>query len=419
MRPPNKRALVALPDLVLGGSILSAVEIAARIHEQSLWNVSIYAPGGPARRVIEERGLTHIEAPELGRMPVSPGAIAHLRRTVREHNIDLVHAWDWHMLHRCYLGLQFTGFPVLGSWTAMSVPRGLPHALPIGFVTPEIRDQDRRRSGRNFVQEYPINFAEDDPASIDRQFFRSEYGIGADQTLLAIVSRLSTWMKRESIARSIEATRLLAAEHDVVLAVVGDGDAGPELRALGEEVNRSIGRNVVRFTGALVDPRPAYAAADISLGMGTSIVRAMAFGVPGIVVGERGFCSLYDERSADGLGDAGFYGFDRPEGANERLAEIIRPLLGRADLRHQLGAWSAKTVMSRFTVERTADVIAAQYDLSVSTPVRRSPVAFGRELATLGRGMTAQAVKSLVPNNVKTAARRRHTVPLTEIGVSR
>ena len=39
----------------------------------------------------------------------------------------------------------------------------------------------------------------------------------------------------------------------------------------------AAGRTVISFAGMLVDPRAAYSAADIVVGMGSSALRAMAF----------------------------------------------------------------------------------------------------------------------------------------------
>ena len=55
-----------------------------------------------------------------------------------------------------------------------------------------------------------------------------------------------------------------------------------------------VGRDVVLVTGALLDPRPAYAAADIVIGMGSSALKGMAFGKPLVVQGEQGFWKLLE-----------------------------------------------------------------------------------------------------------------------------
>ena len=77
----------------------------------------------------------------------------------------------------------------------------------------------------------------------------------------------------------------------------------------------------------MLDPRPAYAAADIVIGMGGSSLRGMAFGKPTIVVGigsSRRFFSR-DERP---LLHYGLYGEVPLHSENDALVEQIRRLAG-------------------------------------------------------------------------------------------
>ncbi|MDF2491460.1 MAG: glycosyltransferase, partial [Microbacterium sp.] len=70
---------------------------------------------------------------------------------------------------------------------------------------------------------------------------------------------------------------------------MGDGPARAEIEQRAAAVNAECGEGTVVVTGNLDDPRPAYAAADIALGMGGSALRALAYGAPLIVQGEHGF----------------------------------------------------------------------------------------------------------------------------------
>jgi glycosyltransferase involved in cell wall biosynthesis len=402
------RVLVALSSLDLGGSMLSAIELAASVQDQLGWEMVVYAPPGPAGKVVAERGLRFVEAP-AGGSTWSWRHYRHMRTVVACERPDLVHAWDWQLLFRSYYALHLQGVPVIGSCTAMSVPALLPWGLPISFVTAEIRAQDRYRRGANYLQEYPINMREDDPVAVNGAAFRAGIGVDPGQTLLVVVSRLARWMKREGIARTIEAVGRLAADRDIVLAVVGDGDARHELEAMGTAVNRSVGRQVVRFTGAMVDPRPAYAAADISLGMGTSIVRAMAFGVPGVVLGEEGFSAVYDLGTAGMLGDQGFYGLGDPVGADARLDAQLAQLIDQPGLRTELGQLSRDLVKARFSVDTVALDLAQRYrHVAAAAPDRSRPVVL-RAIRDAAIVAAAAPARRVVPDSVKFKLQRRHT----------
>ena len=70
--------------------------------------------------------------------------------------------------------------------------------------------------------------------------------------------------------------------------------------------------------GAMVDPRPAYAAADVVVGMGGSALRGMAFAKPVIVVGEKNFAEVFDQDTAQGFYDRGIYGLGDGSRATSR-----------------------------------------------------------------------------------------------------
>jgi hypothetical protein len=80
------------------------------------------------------------------------------------------------------------------------------------------------------------------------------------------------------------------------------------LERLANKVNGELRRPAVAVAGATLDPRPAYAAADIVVGMGGSALRGMAFGKPVVIVGERGFSAPFTPETADFFYYNGIYG---------------------------------------------------------------------------------------------------------------
>lgn len=119
--------------------------------------------------------------------------------------------------------------------------------------------------------------------------FAQTYGLAPEGCHVVVVSRLARALKADGILRTVDVVGRLAGTCAVDLTIVGDGDAREAIAERAQTVNTAAGRDVVRLTGALVDPRAAYDAADIVVGMGTSAGRAMAFAKPTVVIGERGF----------------------------------------------------------------------------------------------------------------------------------
>src|SRR4029453_15366294 len=106
---------------------------------------------------------------------------------------------------------------------------------------------------------------------IDGSGFRHEVGAG-DRALGVLVSRLAPRQKPVGIELALAAAGDLARGRPFLLAAGGEAAAG----------------DAVRLVGALADPRSAYAAADVVLGLGTSLLRGMAHGRPAVALGVDG-----------------------------------------------------------------------------------------------------------------------------------
>lgn len=375
------KVLVNTEFLELGGSIVTAVELAAAVRDLHGVDVVMFARNGPARRLLEDRGLPLVAAEHHGGSELS--FVRSLRAACATERPDLVHAWDRRAIHAAFYGAQVSyGIPVLGSVTEMLVPSFLPRGLAITYVTEEIR---RRDVGRELVmvQDPPVNARSDAPGVVDPAGFLSSAGLDAGAVHLVIVSRLAVQMKLESTLHAIDAVRRVGAEHALDLTIVGDGPARAQVEAAATEANAALGRTAVRLVGAMVDPRPAYAAADVVIGMGTSVVRGMCFAKPVVVVGELGYAEILDQRSAPRIARSGFYGFGSGSDIGGRhLAGLLVEMLQRR------GEWEEMGRLGRQLAETTFDtpIVASRlYDryrtLVAAGPVRRGPLLVAGNLA--------------------------------------
>jgi len=182
---------------------------------------------------------------------------------------------------------------------------------------------------------------------VDPTEFKARYNLRPDQLNLVIVSRLVESLKGEGLTRLIEAIASVGSQNSVRLIIVGGGDFRPALENQASAVNKMLNRDAIVFTGPMVDPRVAYAAADVVIGMGSSAMRGCAFAKPVIVVGERGFARLLSTESAAFLQDYVMYGVGN--GDNTELESILSQLtlLSRAEL-NELGDFSRDFVIQNF-----------------------------------------------------------------------
>ena len=161
-------------------------------------------------------------------------------------------------------------------------------------------------------------------------------------------------MKAESLRRTVAAVRTLGRELPLRYVIVGDGQGRPELERLAAETNTKLGRSAIVLTGELLDPRPAYAAADIVVGMGSSALRGMAFGKPVVIVGELGFSAPFNPQTQESFYYKGIYGRGEGGASNERHVADLRGLAEHRDQFPAIGEFSRQWVLRHFALEKVS-----------------------------------------------------------------
>ena len=375
------RILVYPHDLEIGGSQLNAVEFAAAIRDLG-HEVIVYGRPGALNSRIDELGLEFIESPRPSLRP-TPQIAAHLRTVVTQRGIDIVHGYEWPPILEAQMAVTGTSAVAVGTVMSMAVAPFIPRGVRLVVGTRQIAAHERW-AGRSSVHsiEPPVDLEYngvglgDDPVD-----FRRQFDIPAGLHLV-VVGRLAEDLKLEGLLTAIERTPLLAP--DAVLVIVGDGPARERVERAAEIANERAGRRAVVLTGAVDDPRPAYALADISLGMGGSALRAMAYGAPLVVQGEKGFWETLTPSSVGQFLWGGWYGVGA--GAHEGAARFdaaVQPLVHDAVLRQQLGAFATSTVTQRFSLTAAAVKLQAVYEAALAgrTELKAGAVASARVFA--------------------------------------
>ncbi len=340
--------IVVYPHLMtVGGSQLNAIELAAAVRDRGHEVTVFAAESGPLGETVDRLGLRLVLAPKHKKRPSIPIAFA-LRDLCRTDRIDIVHGYEWPPCLEAFYGpLLCDGVTVGATVMSMSVAPFIPSSVPLIVGTEQIAAAARQgRSGPVRVIEPPVDTDANHPG-IDGSAFRARYRLD-DRPTIVLVSRLAVALKLEGIERAMRAVALLAPETGAQLVVVGDGPAREHLEHVAAEVNASTGTKTVTLTGELADPRPAYAAGDVLLGMGGSALRAMAFAKPLVVLGELGFAELLTPDSTEIFLWQGFYGLGDGDQRPRGLADILRPLIDDPARRAELGAFAREFVEQRF-----------------------------------------------------------------------
>jgi glycosyltransferase involved in cell wall biosynthesis len=226
--------------------------------------------GQPVTTVALARGTQEagLDVPVLGRRARSPQTLGALRRASAQASVVIAHGST--TLSACAIALAVSRVPLvyrnIGDPTFWSSPwpararttLWLRRANTVVALTEEsarvIRDQLHVPSRRLEVIPTGVSAARHRPATtMARAHARATFGLPEDAVVGVIVGALSP---EKDVDLAIRAVAELPGTH---LLVCGDGPERAALEAAG--VEGAPGR--VHFTGALNDPDPAYAAADV------------------------------------------------------------------------------------------------------------------------------------------------------------
>ncbi|MFC4069675.1 glycosyltransferase family 4 protein [Actinoplanes subglobosus] len=403
------RLIVGLHHLELGGSQLNALDLAVSMrdygHDVAVFGNYTDRPG-PMADMVRANGLPLIaqrhSAERLGRtMPARPALSRALARAAREFRADLLHVYEFSVGLDAFYGAHVRrGLPVVTTIYGMRVPRWMPRYGEIIVGTQQLVDEAAAFRARPTLIEPPVNTDSDDPSAVDGPAFRALHGVSPDEILIGVVSRLEPDMKAEGILRTIRAVELLG-DPRVRFLVVGDGPSFGDVAAEAARVNTALGRTAVIMAGSMDDPRPAYAAADLMVGMGGSALRAMAFAQPLVVLGIRGFFLPAGPQTAEHFLREGFYGIGDGDIDAAPLAAALRTLVDDPALRAERGRWGRQTVLDRFSLKAAAKTLNQVYERALAHPV---PTA--RRLSEGARVAGHKAVADLLSDGARRRVRR-------------
>jgi L-malate glycosyltransferase len=406
------KILVFVDHFTIGGVPINAIDLATELIRTHGHEVVLFGTPGPAVDLAQKRGIRFIAAPQAGGQP-SLRRMAALRRAVRTEGIDMVQAWDWRACMDAFFGVHLPlRIPLVVCHATMELEHMLPRRVPTMYMTPELVDL-ARTDGRAPVAFLPV--PTDLPAAsqwADGRAFRSACGARSDDILIVTVSRLDNWIKSESIERTIAVTRELGREtSNIKFVIVGGGEAQAQLERLAQDANAALGRQAVVVFGEMADPRSAYAAADIVVGMGGSALRGMASSKPVIIVGKNGFAAKLDEHSQAGFLYRGMYGAG--DGSNAGLFHALRELGASAQSRAHHAAIAKTFVGQHFSLP----VAAASLDRFISLAKEDVPPMSAR-LQDGARALLVHAYTHGLPPAVRAAIRHvRHRALLRPHGL--
>lgn len=361
------KVLVQINSLALGGTQINAVDLAAELKKFGFESVLVgprdTIPDGPSLfEIAQERG---VEVEVFDRPSTTLRGAVTMSRLARRHGAAMVHVYGSWTARPAWWGPCFGGRrPLALTIYEMAVDPQTPKspALIVGtrYLLEELAD---RRSGVKLISP-PVDTDRDDGTTVDPRDFLDGHGIAPDRLRIVMVSRLDEDMKARGVEHAIAAADRIA-DSGIVLVIVGAGDAFARLERQAVAVNQRHRRQVVVMAGPLADPRPAYSAADVVIGMGGSAARALSFGKPLIVAGEFGWYTTFTEQNADELFRNSFWSDSIMDAPVDRLVSSLEDLLSDPEKRDALGTYGRDFAVGRFGLRAMAAELADVYVLSL------------------------------------------------------
>lgn len=374
------RVLVAPHNFELGGSQINALEFAGEIARDPRFELLIYAPDGQlADRARELDAELHLS--ELREHAPSWRRMREIWQLVRSRKVDLVHTYEWMpTVDAAYAAAWAHGVPLVSTILSMDYPYFLPKSVPLVLGTRALVERARKEGRTAHLLEPPVDtdlFKPDALCMEEVARVRSECGATQGEDLITVIGRLAQMLKLEGLLALIESVGELARSRRLRLAVVGDGPERNRVNEAALRANDRAGRDVVVLLGAKPDPLPYYLAADITVGMGGSALRALAVEKPLLVQGEGGFWLVADAESLPHFREHGWYGVGDGTGAVEHCMRELSRLLDMGSVeRAELGRFGRRLVLEDYSLvggaARLADIYAETLRSAVPTPNERA-----------------------------------------------
>ena len=213
---------------------------------------------------------------------------------------------------------------------------------------------------------------------IDTAKFSPETDFGGilEKFSLDIARRRIVYMSRLDSDRADAAFKLIAITPkihkkypDCDIIIVGGGDRLDEAKALSAEVNRTVGRDIIKIAGAVSNTNEYCAAADVFIGVSRSALEAMSAARPVIIAGNQGALGVFDESKIAPAVSTNFCcrGYDCAT-EDSLLCDLSRILDMTDGERAAMGEYNRAFIKKYYTTRRMADDYEHMYAETVASP---------------------------------------------------
>lgn len=387
--------LMTVPTLEIGAADEGAIDL-ARILGGAGHRPIIVSQGGRLESELASTGADFVRLDTTSRNPlVIARNAAALRRLVREHHCDIVHAhgrasaWSaWLAARSCgvaFLTTWYSGFReqnLLKRWYNGVMARGDIVITASDPIAERLAERYRVPWERISVIGTAIDLAPFDPARVAGARIaeiRAAWGVGPDTRIILVPGRI---IRREGHHVAVQAAALLKARglRDFVFVFVGEDEG--RSRYSGELWDLVLATNtadVIRIAGPSADRPAGYAAATMVVsaaiqleGLQRGLIEAMAMARP--VVASDLAAGPEVLPSPPVVAEERMTGLRYASGdASALAAAIVRTLSFPASQRQAMGRQARSYVLTEFDRTVVANQILAVYARAAALRASLSP----------------------------------------------
>lgn len=355
------KILMLADRLDIGGAETHIYELSRSLffagHE-----VKLLSGGGKTSDRLEALGIEVVKTDAMTLLPLSlPKALSELLALLRSFKPHVVHAHTRRGLFLCNLAKKIVPFPLVFTAHAMFSSGGTKRL----FTNPPtctiaVSEDIKRHFVRSFGADGSrVTVIEN---GIDTKRFKlSQPPCGALRILN--VSRLDDDCSVAARLLCEIAPRLSQKVALAQIVIVGGGNDLGRIKALADDANRIVGRELVRCVGAKADVLPLLRECNLFVGVSRAALEAMCCGRPTVICGGEGYFGLCDGDGFDVAARENFCarGYAPPDA--ERLFCDILAFCRSGDLsRFRLRG----RVVERYAAERMAQRTARVYGNAIS-----------------------------------------------------
>ncbi len=379
-----KKILLATMALDIGGAETHVVELAAELKRRG-YDVSVTSNGGVYESALEAAGIRHFKLP-LHKKSAMMAAERGLDRLIEQERFDIVHAHARIPAFICGRLKKKHGFGFAvtchGVYNVSPLWRSMSNwgDLTLG-VSCDIKDY--------LIENYQIpsdNITLTINGIDTRRFSKAADGAAIERELslagthrIIYVSRIDKECALTAFQLTEAAPKLIERYPDLEMVLVGQGTAFAELSEQVAAFNASVGREVIKLTGARTDIDKFMACGDLFVGVSRSALEAMAAELPVILSGAQGYLGVFDEAVLDASLATNFCCRGCGDSTVEALIRDICDLFDRTpEERAAMGAYNRAVVEREYSISRMAEDAVSLYDaLALRRKITPSKVILG------------------------------------------